>query len=100
MSSKTIDESWLGGPINRSLDDAKNKIERAIHRKRKQTRQSSVPVILAINMDGMGASHEDFDQVLFGYTWYHANWGTFGFKANGLFTGRATKNDLQPLLVF
>jgi len=93
MSPKAIDESWLAGPINRSLDDAKKKIEKAIHRKRKQTRQSSIPVILAINMDGMGASYEDFDQVLFGYTWYHANWGTFGFKANGLFTGRATKKE-------
>ena len=91
MISKGIDESWLDGSINGSVDDTKENIEKAIRRKRKQARQSGIPVILAINMDGMGASYEDFDQVLFGYTWYHANYGISAFKANGLFIGRANK---------
>lgn len=89
MIPQETDKSWLAGPIDIAVDDVKEKIEKAIHGKRKQTRQSSIPVILAINMDGMGASYEDFDQVLFGYS--HANWGTSGFEANGLFTGRANK---------
>jgi hypothetical protein len=91
MIPKETDGSWLAGPVNRSVDDVKERIEKAIRRKRKQVRHSDIPVILAINMDGMGASYEDFDQVLFGYTWYHANLGTYGFSANGLFTGRTNK---------
>jgi hypothetical protein len=88
---KEMDESWLAGPIKDSVDDTKKNIDKAIRRKREQACQSGIPVILAINMDGMGASHEDFDQVLFGYTWYHANYGISAFKGNGLFTGRANK---------
>jgi hypothetical protein len=88
---KETDGSWLAGPLNDSVDDVKKNIEKAIRRKRKQVRQSGIPSILAINMDGMEASYEDFDQVLLGYTWYHANYGTSGFIANGLFTGRANK---------
>jgi hypothetical protein len=91
MIPEEIDGTWLAGPVNHSVDDSKERIRKAIHGKRKQTRQSGIPVILAINMDGMGATYEDFDQVLFGYTWWHANWGTSGFEANGLFTGRANK---------
>lgn len=92
LISKQGDESWLAGPVNQAFDDAQLKIEKAIHGKRKQTRQSNIPVVLAINMDGMGSSYEDFDQVLFGHSWYHANFGTSGFKADGLFTGRANTN--------
>ncbi len=85
---KETNSIWLAGPGNDSPDDAKEKIKNAIHGKRGQVAQSSIPVILAINMDGMGASFEDFDQVLFGYSWYHVNKGISGFKADGLFVQR------------
>lgn len=91
MIPKEKDASWLAGPINYPVDDVKKKIKGAIRKKQKQVPKSGIPVILAINIDGMGASYEDFDQVLFGSTWYHANHGTFGFIANGLFTRRANK---------
>jgi hypothetical protein len=68
MIPKEIDASWLAGPLNDSVDDVKKNIVNAIRRKRKQARQSGIPVILAINMDGIGASYEDFGKVLFGYT--------------------------------
>ena len=93
MIPKEKDASWLAGPISHSVDDVKKRIERSIRKKRKQAGRSDVPVILAINIDGMGASYEDFDQVLFGSTWCHATHGTFGFKSNGLFTGRANKEN-------
>jgi hypothetical protein len=96
MISKEMEASWIAGPINDSVDDTKKKIENAIDRKRRNVRQSGIPVILAINMDGMGASYEDFDQVLFGYTWYHTNYGTSGFIANGLFTGRRANKEKPP----
>jgi len=91
-----MNNSFLAGPVNPSADDAQKRIEKAIHNKRKQTRNSTLPVILAINTDGLGCTYEDFDQVLFGeeigYFSSFTNTITHSrFNPNGLFTGRANK---------
>jgi hypothetical protein len=91
MIPKVTDASWLAGPPNDSVDNIQKNIEKAVHRKRKQVRQSGTPVVLAINMDGLGASYEDFEQVLFGRSWLNVKDRTTGFEANGLFTGRVDK---------
>ena len=92
MIPKESSDSWLARPGHYPPDDARGKIKNAIHAKREQARKSNIPAILALNINGMGASYEDFDQVLFGYSWWHHDFGTTGFEANGLFTGKANKH--------
>ena len=80
-----------GGPILTSWDDTENRIRHSIDKKREQVRDSTIPVILAINATGLSSSIEDFNHALFGrsidvidfksldpqYTYY---------KEDGLFT--------------
>lgn len=86
---KEIENSWVAGPMNNAVDDLKEKISNAIRAKRRQVRDANLPVILAINLDGMGGKPKKINEILFGDTWRHINYDTYGFKANGLFTGRA-----------
>lgn len=60
-------------------------------RKRKQAKNSAFPVILAINLDGMKGSYEDFDVSLFGHSWENISYNTIGFNADGIFTTRIDK---------
>lgn len=60
-------------------------------RKRKQAKSSDFPVILAINLDGMKGSYEDFDVSLFGHSWENISYNTIGFDADGIFTTRIDK---------
>jgi hypothetical protein len=74
----------------------KNKdiIVKAINRKRKQVGDSSLPVILAINTNGISADEEDFDMALFGVLVGHEIPGTkelrSSFCPNGIFIKRKT----------
>ncbi len=60
-------------------------------RKKKQAKSSEFPVILAINLDGMIGSFEDFDVSLFGHSWENVSYNTIGFDADGIFTTRIDK---------
>ena len=70
-----------------------NRIAKSMNdkRKRKQAKSSEFPVILAINLDGMIGSFEDFDVSLFGHSWENVSYNTIGFDADGIFTTRIDK---------
>lgn len=68
--------------------DAKDRIQRAVKRKRKQVRAESLPVLLAIHGSGYGVTFNDFDRALFGQVFTILGSGsslqTTQFKQDGL----------------
>lgn len=46
--------------------DAKDRIQQAVKRKRKQVRAEALPVLLAIHGSGYGVTFDDFARALFG----------------------------------
>ncbi|KAM3098911.1 hypothetical protein ACKFKG_04530 [Phormidesmis sp. 146-35] len=69
--------------------DAKDRIQQAVKRKRKQVRAEALPVLLAIHGSGYGVTFYDFDRALFGegFTIVGGDDSVekIQFKPNGLF---------------
>jgi hypothetical protein len=73
-----------------SWDNSEARIRYVIKSKRRQVRNTGLPVLLAIHASGISSDFEDFDKALFGYT---LGWGNLeheveatGFDPNGMFT--------------
>lgn len=70
-------------------EDAKERIRKAVKKKRKQVGDDPLPVLLAVHGSGYGVTFDDFDRALFGekYTTLEDNRRTrrTKFKANGIF---------------
>ncbi len=56
----------VGGPGYSNRNDSKDRISRALKRKKRQTRAAEAPVLLAMLASGISSSFEDFDEVLLG----------------------------------
>lgn len=78
-----------------AFDNSKERILRAVRKKRSQVRSSNNPVLLAIDASGISSDFEDFDQVLFGHTYESYNirrqLEERGFKPDGAFNTRSSK---------
>jgi len=77
------------------FDNSVDRIAHAIKSKRRQVRNSTGPVILAIQASGISSSFEDFDRALFGHTYdrydEHLTLIETGFKPDGAFTKKSDK---------
>ena len=88
----------IGGPIYTSWDDTQYRIKHAINKKRNQVRESTIPVILAINASGLSSNTEDFDHALYGHSvdvvGFRPSDHLYSyFKEDGLFT---KKKNIEP----
>lgn len=83
------EKSIIGGPTYSTWCDTKQRIKRAIKKKRSQVRGSKNPVILAVLASGISSDFIDFNQVVFGletaYLGFDRKPYKVEFNANGEF---------------
>lgn len=72
-----------------TFDDSKRVIRDAVEKKRRQARNVTIPVLVAVDAKGIVTRREDFDMALFGHSVAHmdgfGNQFDTSFQADGLF---------------
>lgn len=91
------------GPVYVGSSDAKQRITRAIRKKRKQVRCEDEPVILAVHATGLAADLDHFDNALFGHLVATAQVGHSSgthFEADGMFADGTGEPTFAGVLAF
>jgi len=85
-------------------DDSVEVIPKALERKRRQAKNVTTPVLVAIDATGVATSLEEFDRALFGqYVQHLDQYGQLSepeFHADGYFTGGSGKPTIAGVLAF
>ncbi len=87
-----------------TIDDPKRVIQEAVEGKRRQARNVSVPVLVALDAKGLVTRLEDFDMALFGHSVAHMDqYGdqyATSFRADGLFAKGTGEPIISGVLAF
>jgi hypothetical protein len=94
----------VGGPTYVGWDDSKERISRALSRKKCQVRSETVPVFLAVLASGISSGFDDFDELLLGNRVSHLGFDSkethVTFDESPKFVGRPLSGTYGGILAF